>query len=115
MRLLMDVDDPVDSVVAAVHDAAEWFRAHEIRGFDYSPPRGLVANARAEPLWARLTDLETDRPIFANRDGVKLYDYDRLTDRRTGYAWYSREPAAALKQYERWSGEHPLRTPHQNR
>jgi PelA/Pel-15E family pectate lyase len=115
MRLLMDVDDPVDSVVAAVRDAAEWFRAHEIRGFDYSPPRGLVANARAEPLWARLTDLETDRPIFANRDGVKLYDYDRLTDRRTGYAWYSREPAAALKQYERWSGEHPLRTLHQNR
>jgi hypothetical protein len=46
---------------------------------------------------------------------VKLYDYDRLTDRRTGYAWYSREPAAALKQYERWSGEHPLRTLHQNR
>jgi PelA/Pel-15E family pectate lyase len=90
-----------------VHAAAEWFAAHEIRGFDYVPPRGLVAKAHAEPLWARLTDLETDRPIFANRDGVKLYDYERLTDRRTGYGWYSREPAGALEQYRQWSRAHP--------
>lgn len=108
MRLLMDVETPRDSLVAAVHAAADWFKAHEIRGYDYVPLKGLVANPKAQPLWARLTDLETDRPIFANRDGVKLYDYERLTDRRTGYGWYSREPAAALVHYEQWSRRHPL-------
>jgi PelA/Pel-15E family pectate lyase len=111
MRLLMDVESPSDSVVAAVHAAAAWFEAHEIRGFEYVPPKGLVASAEAEPLWARLTDLETDRPIFANRDGVKLYDYAALTDRRIGYGWFTRDPAAALKQYERWSRAHAPREP----
>jgi PelA/Pel-15E family pectate lyase len=46
--------------------------------------------------------VETDRPIFANRDGVKLYDWNQLTDRRTGYAWFGTEPGSALKKYDKW-------------
>ena len=58
-------------------------------------------------MWARLAELGTDRPIFSNRDGVKLYDWNQLTDRRSGYAWYSYEPASALRRYERWARTHP--------
>ena len=106
-RFLMSLPQPSDSVVAAVHAAVDWFRAHQITGYDYDYMTGRVANPSAPPLWARLTEIETGRPIFANRDGVKLYDWNQLTDRRTGYAWYGREPAAVLERYEAWAKRYP--------
>ena len=107
MRLLMSVPSPEARVVEAVHAAAAWFRANAIYGYSYDFTAGRKAQPGAGPLWARMVEIGTDRPIFANRDGVKLYDYERLTDRRTGYGWYSEEPASALRQYERWSTRHP--------
>jgi PelA/Pel-15E family pectate lyase len=108
MRLLMSIPSPDARVVEAVHAAAAWFRANAIYGYSYDFDTGRTTQAGAGPLWARMVEIGTGRPIFANRDGVKLYDYERLTDRRTGYGWYSEEPAAALRQYERWSIRHPL-------
>jgi PelA/Pel-15E family pectate lyase len=107
MTYLMSLPRPSTRLVDAVHAAADWFRAHAIVDQAYDFQNGLVASPGAGPIWARLTDLETDRPIFSNRDGVKLYDFDRLTDRRTGYAWFGTEPASALKQYDRWARQHP--------
>ena len=49
----------------------------------------------------------TNRPVFSNREGIRLYDYEQLTDRRQGYAWYSYEPAAVLKEYDSWAAKHP--------
>ena len=40
---------------------------------------------------------------MANRDGVKLYDWNKLTDRRSGYAWYTTKPAETLATFKRWS------------
>ena len=51
-------------------------------------------NAGAGPLWGRLYEIGTNRVIMANRDGVKLYDWNKLTDRRSGYGWYTTSPAA---------------------
>ncbi|MFL5539130.1 MAG: pectate lyase [Longimicrobiaceae bacterium] len=111
MRLLMSIPSPDARVAAAVHAAAAWFRANAIYGYSYDFDTGRRAQPGAGPLWARMVEIGTGRPIFANRDGVKLYDYERLTDRRTGYGWYSEEPAAALRQYERWSRRHPALSP----
>ena len=108
MRLLMSLPRPDARVVAAVHAAAAWFRANAIHGYAYDFATGRRAEPGAGPLWARMAEIGTDRPIFSNRDGIILYDYERLTDRRTGYGWYSEEPAAALRQYERWVARHPL-------
>jgi hypothetical protein len=49
--------------------------------------------------------------MFSNRDGVKLFDWNQLTDRRQGYAWYGREPAWILNRYDRWARVHPRTTP----
>jgi PelA/Pel-15E family pectate lyase len=103
MRLLMALPRPDARAVAAVHAAAAWFRANAIHGYAYDFDTGRRAEPGAGPLWARMAEIGTDRPIFSNRDGVVLYDYERLTDRRTGYGWYSEEPAAALRRYERWA------------
>jgi PelA/Pel-15E family pectate lyase len=107
MTYLMTLPNPDQRVVRAVHAAADWFRANAIMGYSYDFREGLAARAGAGPIWARLTEIGTRRPIFANRDGVKLYDWNKLTDRRTGYAWFGTEPAAALRKYDRWSRTHP--------
>ena len=41
-----------------------------------------------------------------NRDGIKLYDWNQLTDRRQGYAWFGQEPAKALAAYDTWARQH---------
>ena len=68
----------------------------------------LRARPGAGPLWARLSEIGTDRPIFSNRDGVLLYDFDKLTDRRRGYGWFTVAPAETLRRYDVWAGAHPV-------
>jgi PelA/Pel-15E family pectate lyase len=104
---LMGLPAPDGAVVAAVHAAVAWFRGHALTGLSYSSKTGLVHAAGGPPLWARMSELGTGRPIFSNRDGVKRYDWNELTDRRTGYAWYSPEPAGVLAAYDAWAHAHP--------
>jgi PelA/Pel-15E family pectate lyase len=106
-EFLMDVPNPSAGVVEAVHSAVDWFKAHPVRGVAYDPDKGIVEAPGAGPAWPRMSEIGTNRPIFSNRDGVILYDYKKLTDRATGYAWFTDEPAAVLAEYERWSLRHP--------
>jgi PelA/Pel-15E family pectate lyase len=103
---LMSIEKPNAAVVAAVRDVVAWFERSKIFGYTYDFAAGLAPRDGAGPIWARLYEIETNRPIFANRDGVKRYDWNELTDRRTGYAWYGTEPAAVLRRYARWSRQH---------
>jgi PelA/Pel-15E family pectate lyase len=111
VRLLISIPQPGARVVEALHAAAAWFRANAIHGFTYDAENGRREQPGAGPLWARMVEIGSNRPIFSNRDGVKLYDYERLTDRRTGYAWYTDEPAGALRAYDRWARNHPRAAP----
>jgi PelA/Pel-15E family pectate lyase len=105
--LLMEIPAPDARVVAAVHAAADWFRAAAITGYTYDYEAGLAARPGAGPLWARMYELETGRPLFSNRDGVRRYDWNELTDRRQGYAWYTEQPRSTLRRYDRWARAHP--------
>jgi PelA/Pel-15E family pectate lyase len=102
MTYLMSLPVRDARVETAVRAAAAWFRAHAITGYSYDFKDGLKAEPGAGPIWPRLTEIETGRPIFANRDAVKLYDWNQLTDRRTGYAWFGTEPASALRKFDKW-------------
>ncbi len=105
-ELLMTLRGPNESVVTAVHAVVDWFRATAVHGYEYDFERGLTTKAGAGPIWARMYEIGTNRPIFSNRDGVIRYDWNELTDRRTGYAWFGEEPKAVLERYERWSRTH---------
>ena len=104
---LVSLPDPDVRVVAAVHAAADWFMANRIYGVSYHADSGLVAREGAGPIWARMAEIGTNRPVFSNRDGVVLYDWNELTDRRTGYGWYNIDPASTLRRYEKWARNHP--------
>ena len=106
-EFLMSLPDPDARVVRAVHAVADWFEATAIRDLAYDYGKGLRREPGAGPIWARMVEIGTNRPIFSNRDGVILYDYEQLTDRRTGYGWFGTEPADALRRYERWAPRHP--------
>lgn len=107
---LMSIEKPSARVVNAVHAAVAWFRKTQINGTGYA---GYVVSPQADatPLWARMYEIGTDRPIFSNRDGVQLYDWDQLKDRRRGYAWYVPDPIPMLRRYDSWAREHPLGAP----
>lgn len=89
-------------IPAALAGAAAWLEQNAIHGMRSDGKNGLVADMSAGPLWARMYEIGTNRPIFSNRDGIKLYEFDKLTDRREGYGWYSDRPASSLKKYRKW-------------
>jgi PelA/Pel-15E family pectate lyase len=104
---LLRLPSPSPAAVDAVHSAAGWLRAVAVTGHAYDYRTGLQKSDSGGPIWARMYEIGTNRPIFSNRDGVILYDWNQLTDRREGYAWYGTEPRNVLRRYDRWLRDHP--------
>jgi PelA/Pel-15E family pectate lyase len=62
-----------------------------------------VVSPGAPPLWARLYELDTDKPIFGDRDRTIHYVLGEISnERRAGYTWYGDWPASALAMYDTW-------------
>jgi len=104
--LLMTIPSPDARVVRAVYGAADWLEAIPIYGYSYAQYE-LKKQDGAGPLWGRLYEIGTNRIMMANRDGIKRYDWNELTDRRSGYGWYTTKPAATLAAFKVWSHTHP--------
>jgi PelA/Pel-15E family pectate lyase len=103
---LLRVPTPSEAIVRSIRAAVAWLAAVPIRGYTYESYE-LRPSARAGPLWGRLYEIGTNRIIMANRDGVTLYDWNKLTDRRSGYGWYTTAPAATLARFAAWSTSQP--------
>jgi PelA/Pel-15E family pectate lyase len=118
VRLLMSLEAPGPEVVRAVEGAVAWFEAARIKGIrvvvekDEKAPRGrnkvVVKDAAAPPMWARFYEIGTNRPIFADRDGVARHDLAAIGyERRNGYAWLGYWPQKLLEQdYPAWKKKH---------
>jgi PelA/Pel-15E family pectate lyase len=114
VRLLMSLDDPPPEAVAAVESAVAWFREAALPGLrletvsDERAPGGkdrvVVKDPAAPPLWARFYEIGTNRPLFADRDGVIRYDLaDIGHERRNGYSWLGTWPRDLIeKAYPAW-------------
>jgi PelA/Pel-15E family pectate lyase len=111
-KFLLDEARPNARVTAAVNAAASWFRANAINGLSYSHYE-LRHVSDAGPLWGRMAEIATGKPIFANRDGAMLYDYEKLTDRRSGYRWFTTAPRGFLREYDRWRAASRSDAPHE--
>lgn len=127
VRFLMGLEHPEPQVIDAIESAVAWFQRSKINGIrlerkaDPTLPRGfdtvVVNDPKAEPLWARFYEIDTNRPFFCGRDGVKRYALAEIElERRTGYAWYTPQPKALLnKDYPEWKSRLGARSTHQAR
>ncbi|WP_437757424.1 pectate lyase [Sorangium sp. So ce1389] len=115
LDFLMTLDNPSPAVVEAIHSAAAWYDAHKITGIRIEEftdammmkDRRVVMDPAAPPLWARFYDIETGKPFFAGRDGIKKWALaDIAQERRAGYLWYGDWPKAVLEEYATWVKTH---------
>src|SRR5687768_13979484 len=94
----MQVNNPSEQLIASVRNAMEWLHRHKITGIKVENRPGadgkknivLVEDEQAPPLLARFYDLETEKPFFADRDGIKKASLTEIgSERRNGYSWYN--------------------------
>ena len=116
-RLLMSIEKPSPEIVRAVAAAVAWLESAKIPSLelvevkDAALPKGkdrvVKNNPAAKPMWARFYEIETGKPIFAGRDGVKKYSLAEIEhERRNGYSWLSYWPETLLaKEYPAWKSK----------
>jgi PelA/Pel-15E family pectate lyase len=122
VHVLMKVDDPSPEVIAAIDGAVEWFKTSKLSGIRTEDrpvagkPKGyervVVEDSTAPPMWARFYSIETNEPIYSDRDGVEKHKLSEIGDeRRNGYRWLSYWPQNLIdKEYPAWKRKHPAAT-----
>ena len=115
---LMEMPTPSPQIVSAVRQAVQWFRKSQLTGIKVAEVKApkiqfifhsadfdkvVVNDPKAPPIWARFYELGTGRPLFCNRDGKAVYSLAEVDrERRTGYGWYTSDPAKVLQEYSTW-------------
>jgi len=112
VEFLMRIKNPDQKIIDAIQSAVAWLVESKIygirlqrievdkRNIDQNYKRYdkvIIEDANAQPIWARYYEIETNRPFFCNRDGVKVYKLEDVKqERRIGYAWYGYWPRRLL-------------------
>jgi pectate lyase len=111
LKFLMSVDHPSPKMRRAIQTGVEWFGAAKITGIRVERKGGdrvVVQDPNAAPLWARFYEIESGRPFFCGRDGVKKYHLSEIeAERRNGYAWYGQWGKEVAALYEKWTNKWP--------
>lgn len=106
VRFLMSLDNPTPAVKDAIEGAAKWFQNSEVKGIRVirkDDSRWAIEDPNAPVLWARFYEIETNKPIFSDRDGIKKYDFNEVgPGRRRGYAWYGGWGEQVAEDYQKW-------------
>ncbi|MES2418211.1 MAG: pectate lyase [Bacteroidota bacterium] len=113
VRFLMRINQPTPAVKAAITNAIKWFNAAKIIGykFDQLPDkkdRALIADPTSV-IWARFYDLQTNEPLFGDRDNAVYKNVADISfERRNGYAWYGTWAKNLInKEYLKWQKANP--------
>ncbi len=106
LRYLMSLDKPSPEVVQSIRAGAEWYETAQVKGVrvrSVNRNRTVVDDPNASPLWARFYDVETNRPMFSGRDGIKKYALSEIeAERRNGYSWYGPWGMTVARDYAKW-------------
>lgn len=106
LMMLMDIPKPSEAVQEAIEAGVQWYHDTQIKGVSIDradDDMRVVANAEAEPVWARFYEFDTMRPIFAGRDGVIRYNLSEIEkERRGGYGWYNVNGTKIFKRHAEW-------------
>jgi PelA/Pel-15E family pectate lyase len=108
--LLMRLENPTPEQRRAIEAAVAWTEKSKITGKRLEKRDNdivLVDDPAAPPLWARFYEIETNKPFFCGRDGVKKYSIAELDrERRVGYAWLRPWGQKVLDEYPKWRATH---------
>lgn len=108
---LMEIPDPGPKIIASVTSAVEWLEAHRLKNIKWESftnkdglsDRRIINDPAAGDMWARFYDLETGKPFFCDRDGIKKNSIEEIGhERRNGYSWYTDAPQEVLDIYPDW-------------
>ncbi len=111
IQLLMDIPQPSERIIQSVTAAMQWLDEHKVTGWRLENKPGadgkknmiLIADPAAPVLLARFYDLDTGKPFFCDRDGIKKNSLAEIgPERRNGYSWYSTGFESLQKQYTNW-------------
>jgi PelA/Pel-15E family pectate lyase len=115
VRLLMSIDQPSPAIIEAVEGAVIWFDQAKLLGIrvvaqsDENSPSGsnkvVVNDDAAQPMWARFHEIDTNKPIFCDRDGIPRTSLAEISyERRNGYSWLGYWPERLLtEEYPAWA------------
>ena len=107
LRFLMSIEKPSPAIIASVKAGVEWFANSKVAGLKIEKIDGVrtaVPDPGASAMWARFYDLETNRPFFCDRDGVKKWNYNEIgKERRNGYAWFGNWGESVAKYHVKWA------------
>lgn len=94
IRFLM-LQKPTPEIEKSIRSAVKWFEENKIKGYSYKVKEQNGKRIRVlekdenSVVWSRFYDIETNKPIFGDRDGSVKYDYNEISEeRRNGYSWY---------------------------
>lgn len=111
LLFLMRQPRPTPAMKTAIESGIAWLQAHALRdhAFTMTPDgRKLVPQPGAGPLWARVYDVATGRPIFGDWGKTIHDDVNEISKgRRNGYTWWGTWPQKALEAYPRWKQANP--------
>lgn len=107
LMFLMGLQSPTEEVKAAIRGGVAWLKDSAIRDRSWEKTdQGSVLKVSpgaAKPLWSRFYSLDSNRPIFGDRDRTIHDDVTDLSEeRRNGYAWYNTAGQKTLELYEKW-------------
>lgn len=94
----------------SIKAAVEWFKQNKIEGYSYDVVKKngkavrILAEDKNSVIWARFYDIQTNKPLFGDRDGSVKYDYNEVSEeRRNGYSWFGDFAEKLLaKEYPKW-------------
>ena len=106
LKYLMSLDKPSPEVIRAVNAGVAWFDLVKIEGIRVEKVNGdrqVIPDTSARPVWARFYEIETNRPFFCERDGVRKYALKEIgSERRNGYSWYGNWGESLANTYKKW-------------
>lgn len=97
-------------LVSSIDAAIQWLSLHPIRDMrieEYTddagrPDKRMVSSPGAPLLWSRYYDLEHAQPLYSDRRGLPLTDFNTIEyERRNGYQWVGDSPQRIIHRWKK--------------
>lgn len=108
IKFLMTLENPTPKLQNAIISSVNWLNGPAKIRFNDSQDQEYLKNryGKNQPthVWSRLYELNTNKPIFGDRDSRYYYRVNQISkERQEGYAWYNTSPAKLISNdYPKW-------------